>query len=84
MGYKPGNIEEYEARHNHRWPGLADAMRVAGVSNYMRPWQRVHILVNCAAILRRTELSDLDSATFENDHDHRVTLALQPQRIAGL
>lgn len=62
---RPGVIEEYEARHNHLWPGLADAMRVAGISNYMRPWQRVDILVNRAAILRRTEFSDLDSATFE-------------------
>lgn len=34
MKLKPGNVAEYQRRHNAIWPELAQALREAGISDY--------------------------------------------------
>jgi NAD(P)-dependent dehydrogenase (short-subunit alcohol dehydrogenase family) len=52
-----------------RQPITADLSRTSEcdrvVAEAIERWGRVDVLVNCAAILRRIELADLDEATFE-------------------
>lgn len=34
MQLKPGNVAEYERRHNEIWPELAEALSAAGIRDY--------------------------------------------------
>ena len=34
MKLKPGNVKEYQRRHDDLWPDLADALHAAGIYDY--------------------------------------------------
>lgn len=34
MKLKPGNVEEYQRRHDDLWPDLADALHAVGIYDY--------------------------------------------------